>query len=343
MTEISMLWATSTTGDGAVAGYSEDYTTGLFHHTLINDLTAEGPLKNYLNALAVTATSHAATPYVTVDTGAAWLYGFHYWNDAALDINVTLPVVGDTGFRVVLRATYGVTRTVRAAVVMNTDGVAAIPALTQTAGTLWEISLASGVVDTNGDIWMTAAKSVAGVTDLRTFVHPNIEVNAEMMEDRTRRFWVEPLAGYNSTDALSIVLDALAAGGGTLASIPLPDNKAAYAAGSFIVLDDYSSGLTVTAVVWKGGAASTLDCYCENDVNYGACGEDFQTHTDINGIAAHALVNTERNCIDELTLTNAAPGDMVSVRFIRDATNVLDTVGAAVYLLGWVVSYLADG
>ncbi len=342
MTEASMLWATSTTGDGAVTGYSEDSTTGLFHRTLIGDLTAEGPLKNYLNELGITATNHAVTPYVTRATGAAWLYGFHYWDAASLNINLTLPVVGDTGFRVVLRATHGTTRTVRADVVMNTDGVSGIPALTQTAGTLWEISLASGVVDTSGDIWTTAGKTVAGVTDLREFVHPNIEVVPAMVADRTRQVWVDVLFGRNVTDGTDIALSA-AGFGGVAQCIELPDNKLSVVYGQFVIPADFDSEATVKAVVLKDNGSSTTNIYANQSILSGACGEEYDNNNDSSSAAAHALVNTRRNCIDEVSLANAAAGDMARVQFIRSGTHASDTVSASVYVLGFVLEYTADG
>jgi hypothetical protein len=327
-----MLWQTGTTGDGAASGYTQTQTTEMFWKTLISDLTDEGPLKNYVNELIVTATNHAVTPYVSVDTGAAWIYGFFYWNTASVDLNLTLPVVGDTGFRVVLRATYGVTRTVRLALLESADGVAGIPALTQTAGTLWEISLASGVVDTNGDIWKTAAKGVAGVTDLREFVHPNIEVEPAMVKDRTRAKWVPAMGGWNITDGTPLAV--------TKASgMTLTDAKDTRGVGSFVVPTDYASGMTVTAVTKPDG---TGNMRCENDADYGACGELTNTHSDGTALADIAVTINERECVAEFTLASAAVGDVVEITFRREGNHANDTVNADVMLLGWSVVYTAD-
>lgn len=334
-----MLWATGTTGDGAVAGFSQDLTTNMFHRMLINDLTAEGPLKNYLNGLSISATNHAVTPKTTLATGAAFLYGFHYWNDAALDVFLTLPVVNDTGFRVVLRSTYGATQTVRVALLESADGVSAIPAVTQTAGTLWEISLASGVVDTGGDIWKTAAKTVAGVTDLRTFVHPNIAVNAAMIDDRTRAEWFPAVIGHNFTDALEIVLASNSTAPG-LVGISMPDLKTTRVYGTWIVPQDFESGLTIKAMLYN--AAVSADIYGRCQAFYGACGEGATTHSDDPGVAAEAMVSSARNCLGEVSLASAAKGDLVSVYYTRTGADALDTMGAAVWLVGFVAEYTAD-
>ena len=175
MAEYSMLWQTGTTGDGAAAGYTEEQTRALFEGLFVYDNTEEGVSPAYGNRLSGTAVS-GGSPKVTIGTGAALLKGLYYWSTAAKDLSLTKPSVGDTGFRVVLRGSGPTTRTLRLAVIMNSDGVAAIPALTQDAGfpgtasTTWEIPLFEGVVDTSGDIWTDAGKGTAGLTDDRGFL-----------------------------------------------------------------------------------------------------------------------------------------------------------------------------
>lgn len=167
MTQKSLYWYTAgfagDIGDGS-APYTQEEQR-LYDHALLAGNEADGGVwSGVLNELQVTG---VATPLV-VDTGRASVYGFPYWNDAAANVAVTTPSVGDTGGRLTLRASWA-TQTVRATVVMNTDGNAGIPALVQVAGTTWDIPLATFVIDTSGDIWTDSSTSVAGVSDARVF------------------------------------------------------------------------------------------------------------------------------------------------------------------------------
>lgn len=154
MAEKSMLWTAPTTGDGAAA-YTEDETTRLFRKLVGDAPNSEGVLYGVDNQLAV---SGAASP-LSVATGAAFVYGFFYWNTAVVSVVVPTPVVGTTGHRVVLRALYGATRTVRITLISSADGVPGIPGLTQTLGVQWEISLATLTITTGGVITLTDARA----------------------------------------------------------------------------------------------------------------------------------------------------------------------------------------
>jgi hypothetical protein len=153
MAEKSLFWFTDgfdgAIGDGA-APYTEEEFRGYN-----SSLFGEGVIADAGNELAVTGT---ATP-LAVNTGRAQVSGFHYFNTASVDLTVTTPAVGTTGGRVALVADW-TTATVRLAIKLNTDGNAAIPAMTQTPGTLYEITLASFTVTTAG---------VIAVTDTRVF------------------------------------------------------------------------------------------------------------------------------------------------------------------------------
>lgn len=156
MAEKSLFWFTDgftgATGDGAAP-----YTQGefsLYNHEVIGEGVVYGAGDN----LAVSGT---ATP-LDLETGRAQVRGFSYWNSTASTLAVTTPGTGTTGGRVVLRADYSAA-TVRAVVLLNTDGNAGIPALTQVANTTWEISLATFTVTTGG---------VITVTDTREFTRP---------------------------------------------------------------------------------------------------------------------------------------------------------------------------
>ncbi len=167
--ESSRFWITNNTGDGPSSGYTQQQYYDFMRKTFLTDQEAsEGVLKGTGNGLAV---SGASSP-LTVETGAAMVYGFFYENTAALTLAVTTPSVGTTGGHVILRAGWAA-QTVRAIAVRNTDGTSAIPSLTQSAGTTWEIRLASFTITTGG---------VITVTDARSYCHFGTAVNLSMLD-----------------------------------------------------------------------------------------------------------------------------------------------------------------
>lgn len=162
---------TGDTGDGASA-YTEEEYRAYNHAAFAGEVANAGVLSGVLNELAVSG----STSPLSVATGRAILYGFHYQNlSSAVSLSVTTPSVGDTGGRVVVRVnltnanTPPAENTGRVRVIMNTDGTAAIPSMIQTAATTWDIPLATFVIDTSGDIWTDSSKTVAGVSDARQF------------------------------------------------------------------------------------------------------------------------------------------------------------------------------
>lgn len=161
---------TGDVNDGA-APYTEAEFRDYNRAVLTGNEADAGVLAGVDNELAVSG----ATSPLAVATGRAQVYGFHYFNDASVAPTVTTPAVGDTGGRVVIRCNLTAANNpplenqARVLVILNTDGNAAIPAMTQVANTTWDIPLGTFVVDTSGDIWTDASKSVAGVTDARIF------------------------------------------------------------------------------------------------------------------------------------------------------------------------------
>ncbi len=150
LVESSRLWTTGGAGDGA-STYTRDNMAEMFRNMLLADFTTQG----VLNGLAV---SGSASP-LTLATGAACVYGFLYFATTGGNLPaITTPAVGTTGGRVSLRADW-TAQTVRAVCVRNTDGVSAIPALTQTAGTTWDIPLATFTITTGGVITLTDARA----------------------------------------------------------------------------------------------------------------------------------------------------------------------------------------
>jgi hypothetical protein len=161
MTERSQFWTTGTTGDGTTT-ISEAQTIEWFRDCTIpfasaGPHTSQGVLKGLLNELAV---SGVASP-VTVATGGAVVEGYYYKNDASVTVAIPTPVGSTRIDRIVLRASHSTTRTVRITRIAGTEGAGA-PAITQVAGTTWDIPLAQVSITTGG---------VITVTDQRVFCH----------------------------------------------------------------------------------------------------------------------------------------------------------------------------
>lgn len=162
MTQKSWPWSTvAGLGDGAAElteALSREFLAVYFG---VQDPAVEGVSKGVLGELAV---SGSASP-LSVQPGSAICYGL-YINDDVVNLAASTPAVNTTGGRVVLQTNWAGTgggsleaRT-RLAIRMSADGNPAIPALVQSFGTTWEISLATFTITTGGAIT---------VTDDRTF------------------------------------------------------------------------------------------------------------------------------------------------------------------------------
>lgn len=170
MAESSRFWATNGTGDGIGTGFTVTHWQNLILKLFEGGEEANGAvLRGVGSALLPTGT---ASP-ITVPTGAAIGYGYFYENDTNLTLAVTSPVVGTTGGHIVIETNWAA-QTVRAKAYKNTDGISTPPALTQTAGTLWQTRLCTFTITTGG---------VIAITDARTLAHYSTEVVTAMLKD----------------------------------------------------------------------------------------------------------------------------------------------------------------
>jgi len=165
MAEISLPWSGTVTGDAGP--YSDDNWSDMYRKLFTNDRTDEGVLKNYANQLEITG----ATSPISVNTGAAFVDGKFYENDAAASVVVPSPTVSTRIDRIVLRKGW-VAQTVRITRIEGIEGGGA-PALTQNDGTTWDIPLYLVTITTGGAITLT---------DQREYIHPNISVEVGMLD-----------------------------------------------------------------------------------------------------------------------------------------------------------------
>jgi hypothetical protein len=161
MAEKSYWFTTNNTGDGPPVGtgYSR---TDLAHLSAIMAACShfEGVAPGYLNTFNGTT----ATNQATIATGGAMVDGRQYRNDTA--VNVTIPSAvggGNTRIdRIVLRANW-TAQTVRIFRIAGTDAASpTAPAITQTSGTTYDITLYQALVNTSGLVALIEERVWAG-------------------------------------------------------------------------------------------------------------------------------------------------------------------------------------
>lgn len=156
MTQTSLPWANNGIGDGQPYDDDEwsDWQRKLFTH----DRTLQGVVPGYANDLAV---SNPAGNTIRVATGAALVDGKFYETDANVDNTITTPGAGSNYYRFVLQKDWAL-QTVRVAV-LGPDA-ASPPVVTQTDGTLWEISLATVQITSGAVVTVTDTRRYVGLT-----------------------------------------------------------------------------------------------------------------------------------------------------------------------------------
>lgn len=371
-----MLWTTSGTGDGAAGGYTMNEWRYMLRSLFLRNMATMGVAYGYGNALEVTNPSGRD---LQVNTGAAIVAGFPYWNTSAVTKTLTLPVIGTTGWRMVLRADWAA-QTVRITLKESADGVPTIPSLTQTDGATYEIGLAYGTITTGG---------VVSLTDERTFLTFNMRLNANsqgratiqdgFFDDATvlAKFAAD---SFTNANLLSLVKDGAFADsdatralfadgiwtaakianrtrtlfvpcvGGYVTGVGVLDRDSAigwsigdsvktYLWGNFHIPSDYASSMTVTALVYSMGSGNM---YCSNSAQYSADGEAYDTHSASSALGTVAVTANQYANVKSISVSGIAAGDHVALTLYRDATDASDTVNTNVYFAGWLVSYTAD-
>jgi hypothetical protein len=145
----------TTTGSGGnTEAYTEAQTAEFFQSLFTQDATY-GVLRDYLNELVVSTSSGN----IAVATGSAFVKGYWYLNNTSKSITVATPTLGTTGYRVILRLDY-TANTITAEVLSSSDGVSALPALTQNSS-IWEETLTTFTKTTGGVVTLTDARTFA--------------------------------------------------------------------------------------------------------------------------------------------------------------------------------------
>jgi len=159
MAERSRFWDGILLGDAVAVG--QTHLHDQFFRSVINGTGDRGPLLGWRDDMLV---SGNASP-LSVAAGGACVYGMLYDSDAAVSVNVPAPPSGLSRYDyVVLRRDWSAQQ-VRIGRVVGIAGVVpAIPTLTQTAGTIWEVPLALLLVTDAGTITVTDAREFCAFT-----------------------------------------------------------------------------------------------------------------------------------------------------------------------------------
>lgn len=134
MTQTSLPW------DGKLAGDSGPYNSdrwSAMYRNMSPDTASSAVLWSTTSENLKATISGSA---VTISEGSAMVYG-HYYNNSAEESFAIPAAATDRTDMIVLRATWGSTKTVRLAYLTGTSGSVTPPTLTQTAGTVWEVPL----------------------------------------------------------------------------------------------------------------------------------------------------------------------------------------------------------
>lgn len=302
MTQRSLPWTGTTTGDATQAPFSDD-DWALVWYLLFG---GDGVVYNDAEELEPSVSSGR----VKVASGSALVKGRLYRNDAPIYLTPTVPAAATRVDRVVLRADW-TARTVRAVLVENEDtGTGAAPDLVQEDGYQWEVSICSVTVTTGGTVT---------VEDLRDFVPRAERTLSRFIPCMGGRDSTTPVTLYGTNVEGAILMDAAVVTSGY---------------GNIAIPRDYRSGGVIYAVVRSSTAG---DMVYTNTAYYGAEGEDYNQHSQV-ASGTVALGDTQIDLVGAVTLTDARRGDLLTMRFDRTGTDGSDTAGD-VHLWGWLLRY----
>lgn len=178
MTELSTPW-TGRIADGApgdAGPYSDDRWSDIWRAMTVVDSADQCVIQEHANRLAVT---NPVGTTITIASGAAFVDGKFYENDANVSFTVVVPGAGSNYYTIVLRKSWAA-QTVRLA--MLGPNTVSPPVATQTDGTTWEVRLATVQVTNAG---------VITLTDLRLFTNtPGLQLQRRQGGDVN--IWATP-------------------------------------------------------------------------------------------------------------------------------------------------------
>lgn len=339
--ETSYFWSTEGIGDGPNEGYTQD-TLAEWQRMLWNqDPTTEGVATTYQGGLAVTAPGGLV---LRVASGGGVVYGYGYRSTGNVDHTLVLPVLGNTGWRVVLRTDWA-TRTVRSALLQSADGVAAIPAVTQVAGVTWEISLAYGIVSVAGAVTIqgddrtplgSGGRFIVGTDDIA-----DEAVTAQKIANRTRVLSIQP--NWVSTNYLGTTWPNFIGVGDRGWYVVAPTDCSVGV--HFEVPADYVSGGTISLITTVSNTGGNIRRLWST-LAAGRDGEAWNIHNYYDAAAVvegvPATAHTIKKFAEKNISANLAAGDIVTGVLELIASDATWTNTGILYVKMFRFTYTAD-
>jgi hypothetical protein len=339
MTEISRFWDGTALGDAVAVGQAHLHDQ--FFRCVCGAEDNHGVVNGWRNELEVTGTSSP----LSVATGGAVVYGMFYDNDAAVSVNVSTPSSGNSRYdRVVLRRDWS-TYTVRVAKVTGVAAaVPAVPALTQGAGAIWEIPLATILVDDAGTITVTDTREYCQILSewaaniVTAGMYEEGAVTAAKRPDRTR---------YKFRGANEIRPDSA--------------NPCVWAVGVNYDYWEFTDGVTtegwayflcpeslvgtVDIYVWSvpdvnGAGGGAENCQWDYSIYYGQSGLVPTNATGTTNVDQQLRLNTTFYDDQIVAAVPLADGDLLAVNLQRDG--LADSYNSDMRLLGIEIRWTAD-
>lgn len=352
MTQTSLPQAGSSVGDSGP--YTADDWAKFYEIVFTGDQAAtQGALLNYLNELEVTAVGNT----ISIDTGAGFCYGHWLLNDTSVDITANACAGVETRWdRVVLvqnetAVAYNTNLLLPAAyaagVPRNSCRIAILRGVCGSPGVLPTLLTGPNYYMVEIARYQVTGGSTGTITDHRDFCNFSTEVGTDQIENRTRRFWIPALLGWNNSEDTIIHLSRPTVGVSAAApTITLPDGDFCTAFGRGVIPSDWntaSATATSTAILLAASGGGNISR--TNGVTLGECGQHLQSHVMSTGQGAEAMDSNEDHysCVGQVTMDDpVTTDDILSVHLQRHGSAAEDTVNNAVYMLGWIIEYPAD-
>jgi len=338
MAEISRFW------DGTVLGDCGPYSTsqmhGQFFRSILNGTGDRGPLLGWLNELEVSG----AAASVTVATGAAIVYGQFYENTESVSVSVPAASSGYSRYdRIVVRRDWA-TQTIRVARIIGTEAISpSVPALTQVAAGIYEIPLATLLVDDAGTITVTDTRKyctystewAALTVDSQHFADG--AVTADKRPDRSRYYVkeagaLEPDTVTTATWVAGANYDFWNFATGANQSVWLYD---------FVPYDQAGTTIQVNLLNQPDAAAAGNVRW---DYNYAIVTPDglagFTTGNIVVAQGGRAITTNYQDAL--VNMAGATAGQLIILEIIRLGGDAADTFGNAMRLLGVELVYTAQ-
>jgi len=339
MTERSLFW------DGSVLGDSGPYTQlhlhDYFYRSIMNGTGDRGPIRGWRDELEVTG----VTSPISVAAGGAIVYGMPFDMDTANSISVSTPSSGLSRYdRIVIRRDWA-TQTVRLARVSGTAAIApSVPALTQTALVIWEIPLATILIDSTGTISVTDTRDFCAISTewpanvVTTGMYADGAITNALRPDRTR--W--ETKGANEIR-------------------PNAANPCVWVAGASYDYWEFTDGVftrgwayfqapvslvgSLDFYVWSipdvnGAGAGAENAQWDYSIYYGSYDAVPTNTTGTTNVDQQARVNTTFYADAFATAVTATEGDVIAVRLSRDGA--ADSYNSDMRVLAIEMRWTAD-